>query len=167
MPKKKLPLSSLEKKLDRVFSIFIRKRHADEGGTVSCVTCGKLMHWTESHAGHFIKRQHRSTRWRPTNVHPQCPGDNTYRGGLQDEYARFIVQTYGLPEFNDLMESKHKVSKFTRSDLEDLIQSYQRKLEALEARMNFDRWIAVAVVVAVLATALGAFLGQLAGWFAI
>ena len=123
--KKKLPLSSLEKKLDKVFSIFIRRRYADEGGTVSCVTCHRLMFWKECHAGHFIKRQHRSTRWRPTNVHPQCPGCNTYRGGVQDEYARFIVHTYGLAEFNDLMEAKHQVVKFTRTDLEEMITKYQ------------------------------------------
>ena len=130
--KKKLPLSSLEKKLDKVFSIFIRRRHADEGGTVSCVTCHRLMFWKECHAGHFIKRQHRATRWRPTNVHPQCAGCNTYRGGQQDEYAKFIVQTYGLAEFNDLMEAKHRVCKFTRADLEEMISKYQAEVAAFD-----------------------------------
>lgn len=133
--KKKLPLSSLEDKLDRIFSIFIRRRHADVGGTVSCVTCQRLMFWKECHAGHFIKRQHRSTRWRPTNVHPQCVGCNTYRGGQQDEYAKFIVQTYGLAEFNDLMESKHKVTKFTRSDLEEMIERFQKETQALDLKV--------------------------------
>lgn len=129
--KKKLTLSALENKLDRIFAEYIRKRHADAGGTVSCVTCGKLMHFTECHAGHFIKRQHRATRWRETNVHPQCPGDNVFRGGMQDEYAKFIVQTYGLGEFQDLMESKHKIVKFTRPDYENLIQTYKQKLGEL------------------------------------
>ena len=136
MKKKKLPsFSSLENKLDRIFAEFIRRRHADEGGTVSCVTCGKLMHFTECHAGHFIKRQHRATRWRETNVHPQCPGDNVFRGGLQDEYARFIVQTYGLGEFHDLMESKHKVTKFTRDDLEGMISDFGGRLKALDLKV--------------------------------
>ena len=53
--KKKLPsISSLEKKLDTEFQTWVRKSEADEGGTVSCVTCGKLMHWTGdgAQAGH-------------------------------------------------------------------------------------------------------------------
>ena len=64
---KKLPsISSLEDKLDVLFSKYIRRRHADEGGTVQCVTCGKLMHWEKdgAQAGHFVRRSHRATRWR-------------------------------------------------------------------------------------------------------
>lgn len=132
--KKKLSLSALEKKLDKVFSIFIRRRHADVGGTVSCVTCGALKFWKEVHAGHFIKRQHRSTRWRPTNSHPQCVSCNTYRGGMQDEYARFIVQTYGLAEFHDLMEAKHKITKFTRADMESMIEKFTAQTATLNLK---------------------------------
>ncbi len=125
---RKLPLRSLEKKLDRVFSEFIRKRHADEGGTVQCVTCRTLKFWKEAHAGHFVKRQHRATRWRPTNCHPQCVSCNAYRGGMQDEYAKFILETYGVAEFNDLMAAKHQVMKYTRNDLEQMIATYKAKL---------------------------------------
>ncbi len=133
---RKLPLRSLEKKLDRVFSEYIRMRHADEGGTVQCVTCPKLMHWEKNgaQAGHFIKRQHRATRWRPTNCHVQCTSCNTYRGGMQDEYAKFIVQTYGLAEFNDLMEAKHRIVKFTRSDLEEMIFRFSTERSLLDER---------------------------------
>lgn len=127
---RKLPLRSLEKKLDRVFSEFIRKRHADAGGYVKCVTCQKFMYWEKSgaQAGHFIKRQHRATRWRPTNCHVQCIGCNTYRGGMQDEYAKFIVDTYGVAEFNDLMVAKHRVVKYTRADIEKMIEIYKARL---------------------------------------
>ena len=48
----------LEKKLDRIFSNWVRRRHADQGGTVECVTCRKIFHFSEVHAGHYIKRQH-------------------------------------------------------------------------------------------------------------
>lgn len=134
--KKKLSLRALEKKLDKVFSIYIRRRHADAGGTVQCVTCQKRMHWEKdgAQAGHFIKRQHRSTRWRPTNCHVQCTSCNTYRGGMQDEYAKFIVHTYGLAEFDDLMESKHKVVKFTREAMEGMLAYFTLEIEGMELR---------------------------------
>jgi 5-methylcytosine-specific restriction endonuclease McrA len=127
--RKKLSLSSLEHKLDRVFSEYIRIRDSD-GGLVTCCTCSKVMPWQQSHAGHFIKRQHRATRWVETNVHAQCVGCNTYRGGQQDEYAYFINKNYGRHAFDDLMELKRTTKKYTRSDLEELIETYKAKLSA-------------------------------------
>ena len=42
MKKKKLPtLSALEKKLDKIFSEYIRRKDADYGGTVECCTWWK------------------------------------------------------------------------------------------------------------------------------
>lgn len=133
--KKKLSLRALEKKLDRIFSEYSRYRFADARGIVQCVTCTARKHWRSLHAGHFIKRQHRATRWRPTNVHPQCVSCNTYRGGMQDEYARFIVNTYGLAEFHDLMEAKHRLMKPTRADLESMIENYTNQVAALEFKV--------------------------------
>lgn len=49
-------------------------------------------------------------------------------GGMQDEYARFILDTYGRAEFDDLMAAKHLVVKFNRADLEEMIKSYKAKL---------------------------------------
>lgn len=131
--RKKPSLSSLEKKLDGIFSIYIRRRSADEGGTVSCVTCEKLMHWERdgAQAGHFVKRSHRATRWRETNVHVQCVACNRYRNGMEAEHGKFIIDTYGLAEHHDLLSCKHTVKKFTRADLVEMISTYKQKLEAL------------------------------------
>jgi len=48
--------SALEKELDRVFSIFIRMREANENGIVHCISCGKAVHWTAMDNGHYIAR---------------------------------------------------------------------------------------------------------------
>jgi len=62
----------LKAKLDKVFSIYIRKKHANHQGYVKCVTCGKTLHWEGAHAGHFQSRRYLSTRWDEQNVAPQC-----------------------------------------------------------------------------------------------
>jgi hypothetical protein len=129
--RKKPSLSALETKLDRVFSEYIRLKDADEGGTVACVTCGKLLFWRDAHCGHFIKRQHRSTRWEPTNCAPQGAECNTFRGGCQDEFAAYIVKRYGLSEFNRLMLLKRQTVKRTRVELEEMIAMYRAKLSEL------------------------------------
>jgi hypothetical protein len=130
--KKKLPtLSALEKKLDRVFSEYIRRKDADHGGTVDCCTCGKLFYWKEVDAGHFVKRQHRSIRWDERNVHPQCTRCNHFMGGRQDDYAQFVIKKYGQTVFDELMLLKYQTVKYTRADLMDMIELYQEKLSKL------------------------------------
>ena len=44
---------TLIKKLDKVFSEYIRKRDTDKNGYGLCCTCAKRLHYKEGHAGHF------------------------------------------------------------------------------------------------------------------
>lgn len=134
--RKLLPIASIEKKLDRVFSEYIRLRDADEGGTTQCVTCGAYKFWRDIDAGHFIKRQHRSTRWDERNVHPQCTRCNHFMGGRQDDMSLYILRLYGKETLLELMQLKYQTRKFVRTELEDLIKHFQEKLEALNERRN-------------------------------
>ena len=126
--KKKPSLSALENKLDKLFSRYVRLSHADAGGTVSCVTCRKLMHWKESDCGHWVKRQHRAVRWDERNVGPQCARCNHFMGGVQDEFSQHIILRHGLNAHDELLRLKHTVFKVTRSFLEEQIENYQQKL---------------------------------------
>jgi hypothetical protein len=42
-----------------------------------------------------------------------------------------MVDEVGREKVEELLSLRHRVHKFTRSDLEDLILSYKQKLEAL------------------------------------
>ena len=41
-------ISKLKKKLDKVFSEYIRRRNADHLGFITCFTCGVKRHWKEN-----------------------------------------------------------------------------------------------------------------------
>jgi 5-methylcytosine-specific restriction endonuclease McrA len=129
--KKSQSLSDLEKKLDKVFSQYIRLKGADAGGTVECVTCNQLFYWKETDCGHFIKRQYRSVRWDERNVGVQCTRCNHYMGGRQDDYSRYIIKTYGYLVFDELMRLKYQTMKFTKLDIQQKIDEYKEKLECL------------------------------------
>lgn len=131
--KKKPSLSSMEDKLDSLFSQYVRRTHADAGGTVRCVTCPKLMFWKESDCGHFVKRQHRAIRWDERNVGPQCTRCNHFMGGVQDQFAQHIIAAHGLHVLDELLRLKHTVFKVTRMFLEEQIEAYRMKLEELPA----------------------------------
>ena len=127
---------ALVNKLDRIFSKYTRLKDADENGTVACVTCGKLFHWSEVHAGHWVKRQHQAVRFDPRNVHAQCVADNLHHGGKQDEYGKYIIDRYGLDTFNELLAKKREVKKWTGDELQSLIDEYAAKVNTLESRLS-------------------------------
>lgn len=129
-------LSALETKLDGIFSEWVRRSAADEGGTVECVTCRKLMFWKNdgAQAGHFIKRSHRSVRWDPRNVHVQCVHCNKWRNGEEGQHSDYIIKRYGVEVHQELFRLKHQVCKHTRADLEEMIQSYKQKLAEMDER---------------------------------
>ena len=130
--RKKLPsISSLEKKADAVFSQYIRLREADEGGTVACVTCQKLLHWKDAHCGHFVKRQHRSVRFDEKNCNVQCLRCNFFLSGNDAAYAVFIIDRYGRETYDELMAARNKEFKRYRTDYLELIETYKRKLSEL------------------------------------
>ena len=132
---KRLTFSALEKKLDKEFSYYIRRKDADEGGTVSCVTCGGLGFWKDMDCGHFIKRQHRSIRWDTRNCDVQCRRCNHFMGGRQDDYSQYIIRTYGQETFEELMQLKYQTKKHSRTEIEEMIEQYQELNRELDKRL--------------------------------
>ena len=112
-------------KADRAFSRYIRQKHADAGGWVSCVTCGQRMPWEDSDCGHWIKRGHHATRFDERNCGTQCTACNRYRGGAMDEFAEYIVKTYGVETMHELLALKRTNKTWRISELRELIDFYQ------------------------------------------
>jgi hypothetical protein len=130
--KRKAPtLPALVKKLDTIFSRFVRMTSADNCGTVECITCKKPLHWKDAHAGHFVSRRHMALRWSVNNVHAQCCGCNTFNGGALDEYSAYIIDTYGMKTFESLLQLKRSTKKWTRQELTEMITVYTLKVNEL------------------------------------
>ena len=126
MPKIKKPTrSKLVKKLDTVFSQYIRLSNADNNKNCICVTCNKTFFWKEIQAGHFMSRKHYSIRWDERNVKPQCAGCNVFRYGEQYKYSLYL----GNKLSEKLLEDSRKLVKFTNVELEDMIQKYSQRLK--------------------------------------
>ena len=130
MPKtaKKPTRSKLIKKLDVVFSKYIRLSNADKKGYCTCVTCGKKFFWKEIQAGHFMSRKHYSTRWNEDNVKPQCVACNVYRAGEQYKYSLYLGNKLSEQLY---MQSK-EIRKFTSIELEEMFDVYNSKINDLD-----------------------------------
>ena len=132
MKKKKPSLKRLKEKADKLLSLYVRQRDADQHGIVKCVTCSNKTHWKGVDCGHWLSRSYLSTRFEETNVAAQCKRCNAWFGGRPDDFERFIAAKHGKEEVERLRALKHQSIKRTTSDYEELISELQEKLKRFE-----------------------------------
>jgi len=123
MPKKKLTRSKLVKKLDNIFSQYIRLSNS-VNDIAECVTCNKKDHWKKMQCGHFQSRKHYSTRWDESNVAVQCAGCNVFRYGEQFKFSLYL----GEKKSKELLDKSRIITKFASYELEEMIEHYSSEV---------------------------------------
>ena len=120
---KKLTRSKLVKKLDAVFSQYIRQSNS-VNEIATCFTCGKEDHWKKLQNGHFQSRRHYSTRWNETNCQVQCAGCNVFRFGEQFIFGQNLDNKFGEGTARRLHIKAQQTIKFADFELEEMINHY-------------------------------------------
>ena len=126
---KKKPKSSERKlieKLDREFSLFIRHRDSKNGSFI-CISCNTPKPYSQADCGHFINRQHLSTRFDEINCNAQCRKCNRFSEGNAQGYRLGLIAKYGNRAVNLLDVKKSQTRKFSIFELEVLIKYYREK----------------------------------------
>jgi hypothetical protein len=129
--KKVKTVSQLKKEADSVFSRYIRISSSDSAGFATCATCGLSKPWKEQQAGHYISRGNNTLRYNEQNVHVQCVGCNVFKAGNYPAYALFMVRRYGQNILQDLEQESKAMKQWKPYELQELIETYKQKLEAL------------------------------------
>ena len=125
MAKKKLTRSKLVKKLDTIFSLYIRLRYA-ENEIVECFTCGKQAHYKDNmQCGHFQSRRHYATRWNSINCQVQCKSCNVFQYGEQFVFGLRLNAKYGEGTAKKLQQKAKQLVKLSSNDLVMLINKYK------------------------------------------
>ena len=126
-------ISKLKKDLDKVFSLYIRLRHASKDGIVKCWTCNKTGHYKKGfHAGHFMSRKHLATRWNEDNVQVQCVKCNLYGQGEQYAFGKLLDIRIAEGKAEELQELSKTTVKYMRFEYEDMIKFYKEKVNAIK-----------------------------------
>lgn len=135
-PTKKKPKAKTRsyyvKKLDEVFSQFIRLDKSDSNGYCECVTCGNRWFWKEIQNGHFMSRRYQATRWDEDNCFPQCVGDNVFKSGSYQEYTLFMLDSYGRKFVDELRLKAQTGVKPSTPQLKEMIEDYTNKVKVLK-----------------------------------
>ena len=122
---------TLVKKLDKVFSEYIRLRDSKDGYFICC-SCGEYKPYEQADAGHFINRKWMSVRWNETNVNAQCRYCNRFDEGNGVGYTRFMQKKHGDSHIDYLFGIKREPSKWHDFELELLIKEYKEKVKKLK-----------------------------------
>ena len=125
-------ISKLKKDLDKVFSLYIRLRHASKDGIVKCFTCDKTAHYKKMHAGHFMSRTHHATRWNEDNVQVQCVKCNLFGQGEQYAFGKLLDIRIAEGKAEELQELSRTTVKYMRFEYEDMIKHYKEKVNAIK-----------------------------------
>ena len=134
MPRKPLTIPKLKKKLDRLFSLYIRHRDSFDGENLECITCGKVVPIKEAHCGHHISRAVSPTRYSETNCAGQCAYDNVFREGAQWLFGPALRLKHGDYAYEQMLEESRQPWKWERQWLEERIAHYQAELRSMNVR---------------------------------
>ena len=127
---KKTSRKTLVKKLDQVFSLYIRLRYA-KNEIAECYTCGKKDHYKKLQCGHFMSRKHYATRWDELNCQVQCYSCNVMRYGEQYKFGLKLAKEIdkNLPE--KLLAKTRNTVKYSDIDLLEMINLYKERVQNL------------------------------------
>jgi len=128
--KKKPSRSKLVKKLDAVFSQYIRLKNSVDG-YATCFTCGKKDHLKKLQNGHFQSRKHYATRWDEQNCQVQCAGCNVFRYGEQFLFAKYLDERFYAGLSDELYIKAKQIVKYTNSEIEDMILKYKNLVDSM------------------------------------
>ena len=131
-------ISKLKKELDKWFSLYIRLRDATPEGMVQCFTSGRVYHYKQIHAGHFMSRKHLSTRWCEMNVQPQSPKDNLFGQGEQWQFGLKLDAKYGIGTAEELQYKAKQTIKMSRIDYEEEIRYYKANVKNLKKEKGIE-----------------------------
>jgi hypothetical protein len=121
---KKESCAALKKKLDNVFSLYVRHRDAGR-----CYTCGVQRMPSEMQAGHYISRTHLVLRWDEMNVKCQCPKCNLFMQGNSVSFREHLVSEYGDAAVKHLEERRHESVKLNPEWYHRMIDHYAERLK--------------------------------------
>lgn len=122
--KRQASQATLVKKLDKVFSQYIRLRDTFPNGMFRCISCGQIKPFEQADAGHYHSRRHMITRFDEENVSSECRFCNRFSADHLIGYRENLIKKIGMQRFQMLEVRAHGTKKWSCFELEQLIKYY-------------------------------------------
>lgn len=125
--KKKLtPLPKLKAKAQKIFNAYIRERDSQDG-FFTCISCGQTLPTDLMDAGHYVPQKGGSfLTLHEFNVNGECKKCNGFDPFHLIGYRKNLIGKIGEDAVKWLEDNRHVVYKWTRAELEDIIETYSQ-----------------------------------------
>ena len=136
LPKeRKKSMATLVRKLDEVFSMYIRLRDSKPFGyrAFRCISCGQVKPFDQMDCGHFVGRTHMATRFDEENCSGECRMCNRFSADHMIYYQRNLEAKIGRDRLDLLLARGRGTKKWTAWELEILITHYKEEVKRMEA----------------------------------
>ena len=80
-------------------------------------------------AGHLVSGRTNGVLFDERGIWPQCYSCNCCRQGMGPEYTVFMLGVYGQGVVDDLIRKRREAVKFTRGELEEMIEGYKVRIK--------------------------------------
>ena len=133
----KITRSKLIKKLDSVFSIYIRLRDCDSDWIVVCPLCWAKVSRKKAQNMHFISRWVLKYRFDEHNCHAWCMRCNVILNGNYIAYTRRMQNKYWIERVDEMINDK-EIFKLRTYEIEEMIENYKRLSEHIASKKHLD-----------------------------
>lgn len=130
---------SLKKKLDRVFSLFIRLRDCDKKWIIICPLCWSriIWNWEQCQNMHFVKREKMGYRYNEENCYAGCKKCNVMLNWNYEKYTLFMIKKFWIEKVESMVYD-NKTYKVYDYELDEKIWYYIGECIKLWAEKGID-----------------------------
>ena len=93
---------------------------------------------SQADCGHYINRQHMSTRFSEVNCNAQCRSCNRFDEGNMSGYRAGLVRKHGETKVLLLESQKYETRKYTEFEYKALIEHYKKEVKRLLQEKGLD-----------------------------
>ena len=120
-----ITIPKLTAKAQKVFNKFIRERDSQDG-YFTCISCGQTKDVSQINAGHYVPQKGSSAlRFDEYNVNGECIACNGFNEFHLINYRKNLINKVGQEMVDWLEDNQRTVKKWTRSELEEIIEKYK------------------------------------------
>jgi hypothetical protein len=120
-----ITIPKLTAKAQKVFNAYIRKRDSEDG-YFTCISCGQVKGVESMDAGHYVPVKGSSAlRFDEYNVHGECKGCNGFDQFHLIGYRRNLIDKVGERKVMELEMQHRLIKKWSRTELNEIIERYK------------------------------------------
>jgi len=139
--KRELNISGAMKLADTYFSRYIRLKNS-VNGFCTCYTCGRDKPIKETDNGHYMKREHKATRYHENNCRTQCKTCNgdTKHNGKQAEFRVHLSHEIGEEQVIKIESLSRSTINASSVFYRQIADEYREKVNELQKKLKVKYW---------------------------